>query len=62
MDISVEKSASNNTQPKFIPIVKQITHNAAAWLVWFFTMTDEDRHAAGIDVSGEGRDGSGPIL
>lgn len=56
MDISVEKTESTKTQPKLIPIVKRITQNAATWLIWFFTMTDEDRSEAGIDVSGEGRD------
>jgi hypothetical protein len=57
MDILSDKHASNFNRTGSFSAVSHTVLGIVRWLVWFFTLTEEDRLAAGIYVGGKGHDG-----
>jgi hypothetical protein len=56
MDISTEKNKANTNRASPFSAILQTIPVAFRRLVRFFTLTDEDRLKAGVNVRGEGRD------
>lgn len=48
---------SNVNQPAPLSAVLHTVLGIVRWLIGFFTLSEEDRLAAGIRMGGEGRDG-----
>jgi len=57
MDISVDKYKSNINRPWQFSAVLHTLLGIVRWLIGFYTLTKEDRWAAGIYLGGEGREG-----
>jgi len=55
MDIFAEKFKSEQHRPGLISGVLFGVAGIFSWLRWFFTLTEEDRLAAGINVDGKDR-------
>lgn len=55
MDILAEKSKSEQERSDPIPGSILVLAGIFSWLRWLFTLTEEDRLAAGIDVDGKDR-------
>jgi len=55
MDILVEKTKSEQDRSDPIPRPILILTGIFSWLRWLFTLTEEDRLAAGIEVDGKDR-------
>jgi hypothetical protein len=54
MDIISEHSKLETKRSKPISVVMLTMLGIVLWLDWFFTLTDEDRLLAGINLDGEG--------
>ena len=57
MDISIEETKLDVNRPDPFSTVLQAVRGVARRLIGFFTLSEEERSQAGIDLSGEGRDG-----
>jgi hypothetical protein len=57
MDILSEKYIQNINRPAPFSAVLHAVPGIVRWLIRFFTLTEEDRLAAGIYVGGKGHDG-----
>ena len=55
MDILADESKSEQDRSDPIPRSTLVLAGVFSWLRWFFTLTEEDRLAAGIDVDGKDR-------
>jgi hypothetical protein len=56
MDISNDKNKSNINRPGPFSALLQTVPVAFKRLIRFFTLTEEDRLKAGVNIRGEGRD------
>jgi hypothetical protein len=56
MDLSTDQSSPNSHQPGHLSALSHSFRNMVRRLIGFFTLTEEDRSKAGIDLGGEGRD------
>ena len=57
MDISIEKTKSVEPQPYPFVIALQAVRGVFDRLIRLFILSKDERSQAGIDLSGEGRDG-----
>ncbi len=53
MDTLADESKLEQDRSDLIPRSTLVLAGIFSWLRWFFTLTEEDRLAAGIDVEGK---------
>ena len=54
MDTLPDQNTSNVNQPRSFSVELPAVRNIARWLTGFFTLTDEERLAAGINLGSDG--------
>jgi hypothetical protein len=56
MEIPTEEGKLKTNRTGLLPAAKQSILGIVLWLDWLFTLTDEDRLKAGINLDGEGHE------